>query len=148
MPQDEAKISVRIAAAPDAGTLAHVFEFIEAQTVSSASLLERLMAAQDFETALLAEQNEQVVGMICLRLAPTLSGVAPYAEISELFTYRAQQVLEIERALLRQAEALAVQRGARQLVLLTGLRNIESQERYRALGYREFALAMRRLLSA
>ena len=147
MSQDETKLIIRSAVPSDADALAQVFEFIEAQTVTKTSLLERLSAVQDFETALLAQQGEKVVGMVCLRLAPTLSSKAPHAEISELFSYRAQQRPEIERALLQQAEALAVQQGARQLVLLTGLRNKESQERYRGLGYREYALAMRRLLS-
>jgi len=147
MPQDEAKLTIRIAAASDAGALARVFEFIEAQTISDANMLERFEAAQDFEVALLAELGEQVVGMLCLRLTPTLSGKAPYAEIGELFTYRSLQGAEIERALLFQAQELAIQKGARQLVLQTGLKNSDSQERYRALGYRGYALAMRKLLT-
>jgi len=146
MLQDEAKLTVRIAAASDAGALARVFEFIEAQTISDASMLERFETARDFEVALLAEQGGQVVGMLCLRLAPTLSGKAPYAEVGELFTYQSLKGPEIERALLLQAQELAIQKGARQLLLHTGLKNSDSQERYRALGYRGYALAMRKLL--
>jgi len=44
-------------------------------------------------------------------------------------------------------EALALGRGATELVLLTGLNNQEAQAFYRGLGYREAALAMDRPLN-
>ena len=91
MTQDQPPLTVRAATASEATALARLFEDIEAQTITTAYVLERLNALQDLETPLLAEQDGEILGMASLRLLPSLSGKAPHAEVSELYVKRSRR---------------------------------------------------------
>ena len=54
---------------------------------------------------------------------------------------------QVERSLIEHVERLAQERGAQHITLLTGLKNETAQELYRSLGYRDYALAMRKYLA-
>jgi hypothetical protein len=43
-------------------------------------------------------------------------------------------------------ESMAFERGATHLYLLTGLRNTDAKNTYRTMGYRDYALALRKRL--
>ncbi|MEW5869954.1 MAG: GNAT family N-acetyltransferase [Chloroflexota bacterium] len=137
---------VRIATTVDATHLAHLYEHIEARSLSTSHMLARLQAAQALETIFLAEVGEQVVALACLRLAPTLTSETPHAEITELYVPGGSPEQQIEQLLLEQCEILARQRGAQSIALLAGLKNENAQGLYHRLGYRDYALAMRKLL--
>ena len=147
MSPDHPLAEVRIATPADAPILARLFEVFEAQTVPAAQVLQRMQSAQEIETAFLVEVEGRVVGVACLRLAPALSGAAPYAEVSELFVEKAFQDRDIERSLLASLEQLAARRGAQQIVLPAGMKNEAAQSLYRSLGYREYALLLRKHLN-
>lgn len=148
MTQEPPTPVVRIATTTDASHLARLYEHIEAQSLSNAHMLARLQAAQALETIFLAEAGGQVVALACLRLAPTLTSATPHAEITELYVPGPSPEQQTEQLLLAQCEALARQRGAQSITLLVGLKNDSAQGLYRRLGYRDYALAMRKLLGA
>lgn len=148
MTQDQPPLTVRAATASEAAALARLFEDIEAQTITTAYVLERLNALQDLETPLLAEQDGEILGMASLRLLPSLSGNAPHAEVSELYVKHSRSGDQVERALIDHIEQLAKERGAVHINLLTGQKNMAAQELYRSLGYQDYALVMRKYLSA
>jgi len=147
MTQDQPPLTVRAATASEATALARLFEDIEAQTITTAYVLERLNALQDLETPLLAEQDGEILGMASLRLLPSLSGKAPHAEVSELYVKRSRRGDQVERALIEHIEQLAKQRGALHINLLTGQKNMAAQELYRSLGYQDYALVLRKYLT-
>jgi ribosomal protein S18 acetylase RimI-like enzyme len=138
---------IRIAGPEDAAALARLLDAFNGPLVSEAQTRRRLLAAQGIETVLLAEVESEAVGFASLRLVPFLSDDVPRAELTELYVDPTHRRRGIGRALVRRVEALAMERGATELVLLTGLDNQEAQAFYRRLGYRETALAMGRALN-
>lgn len=133
---------IRVAALEDAPALAPLLEAFDGPPVSEAQTRSRLLAIRGIETVLLAEVEGRAVGFASLRLVPYLSDDLPHAELTELYVDPAFRRRGIGRALLERVEALAVKRGAAELVLLTGRNNHEAQAFYRALGFRDAALAM------
>jgi ribosomal protein S18 acetylase RimI-like enzyme len=138
--------NIKIAGEKDAAALAGLLERIEQESISPSEVRSRLHALQRIETTLLASVNERAVGLACLRVLPSVANETPTAEVAELYVEKAQQGNGIEQALLEKGEALAQERGAIEIILLTGLRNSEAQSLYRSLGYRDYALAMRKML--
>jgi GNAT superfamily N-acetyltransferase len=137
---------IKLATPEDAAELARLLTLFEAQTITLTQATARLAAAQSCETAYLAMLDGRAVGLACLQVTPTLSDEAPTAEITELFVEKEQQGNGIERLLLAQVETLARQRQATQITLLAGFKNTPTQEVYRAAGFRDYALAMRKYL--
>ncbi len=140
------RIAVRIATPADAPDLARLLEAFNGPTVTPAQAARRLEGMRGVETALLAVVAGRPVGFACLRVVPFLSDDAPYAELTELYVERLYRRQGVGRALVAAAEALARERGARELFLLAGLSNGDAQAFYRALGYGDEALAMRKAL--
>ncbi len=146
MPQRDPNIIIRPAAIKDARKIAPMLAYIENQETDLYRTLERMCLARPHETLLVAEMDGEVAGFAALRVVPTLSAETPYAEITELYVADKTQRERIGRAFTGHLEALAREKGAAHLVLLTGLRNTPSKNLYRALGYRDYALAMRKTL--
>jgi GNAT superfamily N-acetyltransferase len=107
-------------------------------------LAARLADPKCVETPIIAQVEGRAVGFACLRLVPSLCYDPTYAELTELFVEEACRRRGIGQALVAYAEQLARASGARELVLLTGLGNAQGQAFYRALGYADWALAMRK----
>jgi GNAT superfamily N-acetyltransferase len=109
-------------------------------------LAARLTGPKCVETPIIAEIKGRAVGFACLRLVPSLCYDPIHAELTELFVEEACRRQGIGRALVACAERLARENGADELILLTGLGNAQGQAFYRALGYADWALAMRKSL--
>lgn len=138
---------VRPAGEGDAGALARLLTDFNGTPVDAAAALRRLRAAAGVETALVAEADGgRVVGFASVRVVPYLSDDRPYAELTELYVAPAWRRRGVARALLAAAEALARARGAGQLIVLTGLDNAPAQALYRAAGFADYALALRKRL--
>lgn len=139
-------IAVRPAKVEDAPVLAEMLTLFNGARTTPEQVLARLAATRGIEMTFLAEVDGQVAGLACLRLVPYMSDDRPYAELTELYVGEAYRRQGVASALLQRVEALARARGAVQLLLLTGLANTEAQTFYRAMGYRDYGLAMYRQL--
>jgi ribosomal protein S18 acetylase RimI-like enzyme len=137
---------IRTATPDDAPALARLLEAFNGPPVTPDQARRRLLAMRDVETAFIAEVEGEAVGFASLRVVPYLSDDAPYAELTELYVAPEYRRRGIARALMAHAEALAKERGAGEVILLTGLDNEEAQAFYRALGYGDYGLAMQRSL--
>ncbi len=146
MADREGPASIRTATLDDAVELARLLASFNGPTVTSQQARKRLVAMQGIETAILAEVAGRIVGFASLRIVPFLSEDTPYAELTEIYVERLYRRQGIGRALVRHAEAMARERGATALSLLTGLDNGDAQAFYQALGYVDDALAMRKPL--
>jgi ribosomal protein S18 acetylase RimI-like enzyme len=144
-------MNTRIATLDDAEALAKLITAFNSPfpglPVTREQTAARLAACQDVETTVLAELDGRIAGFACLRLVPFMSGDGPYAELTDLFVAAGFRRRGVARALMAHVERLARQGGADELVLLTGFDNAEAQAFYRALGYGDYALAMRRRLA-
>jgi ribosomal protein S18 acetylase RimI-like enzyme len=137
---------IRLATPDDAAALTRLLEAFNGPPLSEAQTRWRLLAIEGVETVFLAVVEGEAAGFASLRLVPYLSDDVPRAELTELYVEPVYRRRGIGRALVQQAEVLAIERGATELILLTGLNNQDAQAFYRRLGYREAALAMDRAL--
>ncbi|MFL5806520.1 MAG: GNAT family N-acetyltransferase [Roseiflexaceae bacterium] len=138
----------RIATLDDAAALAELITVFNIPypgiPVTTAQATARLAACQGVETTILAEVDRQAVGFACLRLVPYMSGDEPYAELTDLFVAAGFRRRGVARALMAHVEQLAHAGGATDMILLTGHENAGAQAFYRALGYQDYSLALRR----
>ena len=138
----------RIATLDDAAALARLITAFNIPypgiPVTTAQATARLAACQGVETTILAEVDGQTVGFACLRLVPYMSGDEPYAELTDLFVAEGFRRRGVARALMAHVEQLARAGGATDMILLTGHENDGAQAFYRALGYQDYSLALRR----
>ena len=104
----------------------------------------RLRACQNVLTTFLGALDGQPVGFACLRLVPHLQGDEPYAELTDIYVDAPFPRHGVARALIAQIEAAARAAGASEVVLITGCDNEGAQAAYRASGYANWALAMRK----
>src|SRR5437667_9307576 len=133
----------------DAPKLVPLFEAFYGQwfgePVTSQAVQRRIDQANGIETLVVAEGDGQILGFASLRLVPSLDST-PYAELSDLFVARPYRRQGVGRRLLEFIEHLSRERGADRLVLTTGLKNVDAQWFYRAVGFEDQALAMRKSL--
>ena len=138
-------LSIRLAAETDAAELARLNGLFNGATLTPAEQADHLRAAARTERALLAWVDGRAVGFTCLRFARLITTALPYAEVTELFVEEAFRRRGIARALLTEAETLARALGAPGVILFTGLKNASAQAFYRAVGYHDYAITMRKV---
>ncbi len=140
-----AELSIRPATEADAAELARLNGLFNGATLTPAEQAEHLRAAARTERALLAWVDGRAVGFTCLRFARLITTALPYAEVPELFVEEAFRRRGIARALLTEAEKLARALGAPGVILFTGIKNETAQAFYRAVGYHDYAVTMRKV---
>ena len=113
--------------------------------MTSQAVQRRIDQANGIETLVVAEGDGQILGFASLRLVPSLDST-PYAELSDLFVARPYRRHGVGRRLLEFVEKRARERGADRLVLTTGLKNGDAQGFYRAIGFADHALLMKKSL--
>lgn len=141
-----AQVTVRPATPEDAPALTVLLNRFDDAGATPAQVAARMLACAHALTTSVAEVDGQLAGFACLRLVPHLQGDAPYAELTDLYVdppYRRQGTA---RALMEQVEREALAAGAVEVVVITGCRNDPAQAAYRAQGYGDWALAMRKCL--
>src|SRR6478672_8617236 len=115
---------IRTATPADAADLARMNAAFNGVSDSAAQIAARLAACADIETAILAELDGQVGGFACVRVVPCVLYAEPYAELTELYVAPPFRRRGLGRALIAYAERLARERGAAELLLMTGTSNL------------------------
>ena len=95
----------------------------------------RMQAMSSVEEVFLAAIEGNDVGFMSLRLVPYLDQDVPYAEVMNLYVRPEAQRRGVASALVARAEAVARDRGATVMRILTGADNHGAQAFYRAAGY-------------
>jgi ribosomal protein S18 acetylase RimI-like enzyme len=139
-------LATHVATPGDAPELARLNAAFNGVQEPPERLAARLADPKRVERPIIAEIEGRAVGFACLRLVPSLCYDPTHAELTELFVEEAYRSQGIGRALVAYAERLAQEGGATELTLLTGLENAHAQAFYRALGYADWELAMRKRL--
>src|SRR2546422_11010132 len=142
-------VECREVAKADAPNLVPLFEGFYGrwfgEPVTSQAVQRRIRQARGIETLVVAERAGKILGFASLRLVPSLDST-PYAELSDLFVAGPYRRQGVGRRLLEFVETRARERGADRLVLTTGLTNVDAGRFYRALGFEDHALAMKKSL--
>jgi ribosomal protein S18 acetylase RimI-like enzyme len=143
------RVRVRVVRAEDAPQLVPLFETFYGSyfggRVTEVAVAGRLRQASDYETVVVAEVGEKIVGFASLRVTDSLDP-DPYAELTDLFVESDSRRLGAASRLVKYLEGIARERGATHLVVLTGTKNTEAQAFYRSAGYEEYAISMRKAL--
>ena len=137
-------ITVRQATPDDATELARMLDLFDCMGATPEQVAARMRACQTVLTTFLGEMDGQPVGFACLRLVPHLQGDEPYAELTDIYVEAPFRRRGVARALIAQVEGAARSAGAREVVIITGFDNEGAQAAYRASGYANWALAMRK----
>lgn len=133
---------IRCAVPDDAAEIARLNGLFNRAVEPAAAYLARLTDPRRVDQPILAFWEGRGVGLANLRLVPSIFSCYPYAELSELFVEEAYRRRGLGRAMIQYAERLAVENGARQMLILTGFYNHSAQQLYRAAGYRHYDIAL------
>ncbi len=137
-------ITVRQATPDDATELARMLDLFDGMGATPEQVAARMRACQHVLTTFIGEVGGQLAGFACLRLVPHLQGDEPYAELTDIYVDAPYRRRGVARALIAQVEAAARTAGASEVVIITGFDNAGAQAAYRASGYADWALAMRK----
>jgi ribosomal protein S18 acetylase RimI-like enzyme len=139
-----ATITIRQATPDDATELARMLDLFDRMGATPEQVALRMLACQNVLTTFIGEMDGQPVGFACLRLIPHLQGDEPYAELTDIYVDTPFRRRGVARTLIAQVESTARAAGAREVVVITGFDNEGAQAAYRANGYANWALAMRK----
>jgi GNAT superfamily N-acetyltransferase len=139
-----ATITVRQATPDDAPELARLLDLFDGMGATPAQVAARMLACQNVLTTFIGEMDGQPVGFACLRLVPHRQGEEPYAELTDIYLDAPFRRQGVARALIAQVETTTRAAGASEVVVITGFDNAGAQATYRASGYANWALAMRK----
>ncbi len=144
-------VEIRAAVRSDAEALLPLFEafygpYLGARTVDAVA--ERLTEAASVDTVLMAMVRGTAIGFASVRLLPQVESDVTHAELSDIYVVPDHRLQGVGQALLRAAEALALSRGARSMYLTVGRDNDDAQAFYRAAGFEDFAVSMKKALEA
>ncbi len=139
-----ATTTVRQATPDDATELARMLDLFDRMGATPEQVAARMLACQNVLTTCVGGVDGQPAGFACLRLVPHLQGDEPYAELTDIYVDAPFRRHGVARALIAQVEAAARAAGASEVVLITGFDNEGAQAAYRASGYADWALAMRK----
>ncbi len=142
-----ATITVRRATPDDATDLARMLDLFDSIGATPEQVAARMLACQNVLTTFIGEIDGQPVGFACLRLVPHLQGDELYAELTDIYVDAPFRRQGVARVLAAQVEAAARAAGASEVVIITGFDNEGAQAAYRASGYANWALAMRKRLA-
>ncbi len=142
---------IRPATVADAAALTRLNLLFNGSSNPAEVMAQRLADPRQVESAFLAEIGGEIVGFAGLRLIPSLFYPETLAELTELFVEEAYRRQGVGRALIAVVEQKAIERGARELLVLTDRDNQEAQALYYSLGYGAYAdepLALHKNLAA
>ncbi len=139
-----ATLTIRQATSDDATHLARMLDLFDHLGATPAQVVARMRAFQHVLTTFIGALDGQPVGFACLRLVPHLQGDEPYAELTDIYVDAPFRRHGMARALIARVEAAARGAGASEVVIITGFDNEGAQAAYRAVGYADWALAMRK----
>jgi ribosomal protein S18 acetylase RimI-like enzyme len=137
-------VTVRQATPDDTTALARMLDLFDSMGATPEQVAARMLACQSVLTTFLGEIDGKPVGFACLRLVPHLQGDEPYAELTDIYVDAPFRRHGVARALIARVEAAAQAAGASEVVIITGFDNQDAQAAYRAAGYEDWALAMRK----
>jgi GNAT superfamily N-acetyltransferase len=137
-------VTVRQATAYDATALARMLDLFDHIGATPEQVVARMLACQSVLTTYLGEMDGQPVGFACLRLVPHLQGDEPYAELTDIYVDAPFRRHGVARALIARLEVAARAAGASEMVIITDFDNDVARAAYRASGYADWALAMRK----
>lgn len=140
-------ITVSIAALEDASAIAKLNRLFNEVDESPDAIAVRMSDPNCVETVILAKVADKAVGFALVRVVPTVLYADPHAELTELYVLEEFRQRGIASGLIAYAEQVAVQKGARSILVQTGDDNLSALALYKKLGYEEYDLTLKKKLA-
>lgn len=142
----EHEITISLASIHDAPDIAKLNRLFNEVDESPEAIAARMSDPNCVETVILAKVADKALGFALLRVVPSVLYSTPHAELTELYVLEEYRQRGIASELLAFAEQIAVQKGARSILVQTGDDNSPALSLYRKHGYEEYDLTLRKVI--
>jgi ribosomal protein S18 acetylase RimI-like enzyme len=139
-------IVISIATVEDAPVIAKLNLLFNEVDESPQAIAARMSDPACVETVILAKVTDEAIGFALVRVVPSVLYTAPHAELTELYVIDEYRQRGIASDLIAFAEKVAVQKGARSILVQTGEDNVPALTLYKKHGYEEYDLTLRKKL--
>ena len=137
-------IELRIAEPTDISDLAELVTLFSSTRTSPEQIKNRLVSMKETEQVIVAVEKSKVVGFGSLRLVPNFSDDHLYAEVTDLFVHPDFRRMKIAHQIMFHIDAICKEKGILQIILITGFDNDGAQAFYHTIGFKDWALAMKK----
>ena len=142
----EENIVISLATTEDAPTIAKLNLLFNEVDASPEVIAARMSDPNCVETVILAKAADNAVGFALVRVVPSVLYPTSHAELTEVYVLEKFRQHGIASGLIAFAEQIAVQKGARSILVQTGDDNIPALSLYKKLGYEEYDLTLKKKL--
>ncbi|HRK90190.1 MAG TPA: GNAT family N-acetyltransferase [Anaerolineales bacterium] len=140
------EITLCLASANDATAIATLNLLFNEVDESADAIADRMSDPACVETVILAKTADKAIGFALVRVVPSVLYSTPHAELTELYVMDEYRQRGIASDLIAFAEQVAVQKGARSILVQTGDDNLPALALYKKRGYEEYDLTLRKKL--
>ena len=140
----ESEITISLASIHDAPAIATLNRLFNEVDEAPEAIAARMSDPNCVETVILAKINDEAVGFALVRVVPSVLYSTPHAELTELYVLEKFRQRGIASGLIAFAEQIAVQKGARSILIQTGDDNVPALSLYHKHGYEEYDLTLRK----
>ncbi|MCL4269305.1 MAG: GNAT family N-acetyltransferase [Anaerolineales bacterium] len=143
----ETEVNILLASANDAPAVAKLNLLFNEVDEPADAIAARMSDPNCVETVILAKIADKAIGFALVRVVPSVLYSTPHAELTELYVMEEYRQRGIASGLIVFAEQIAVQKGARSILVQTGDDNVPALSLYRKHGYEEYDLVLRKALA-
>lgn len=140
------EVIISIATADNASFIAKLNLLFNEVDESAEAIAVRMSDPNCVETVILAKVADKAVGFALVRVVPSVLYSTPHAELTELYVMEKFRKRGIASGLIAFAEQIAVQKGARSILVQTGDNNLSALALYKKLDYEEYDLSLKKKL--
>ena len=140
------EVTISMATMGDAHAIAKINLLFNEVDESPEAIAARMSDPNCVETVILAKVANKAVGFALVRVVPSVLYSTPHAELTELYVMEKFRQRGIASDLVAFAEQVAVQKGARSILVQTGDDNQPALSLYKKLGYDEYDLTLKKRL--
>lgn len=143
----EKNIVISLASTEDAPSITKLNLLFNEVDESPAAIATRMNDPACVETVILAKMDDEAVGFALVRVVPSVLYSTPHAELTELYVMDEYRQRGIASGLIAFAEQIAVQKGARSILVQTGDDNLSALALYKKIGYEEYDLVLKKAIN-
>ena len=141
---DKDEFTISLASAKDAAAIAKLNLLFNEVDESPEAIAARMSDPNCVETVILAKIADKAVGFALVRVVPSVLYSTFHAELTELYVLEKHRKRGIASGLIAFSEQIAVQKGARSILVQTGEDNLFALALYKKLGYEEYDLSLKK----
>lgn len=140
------QIQISLATIDDAPDIAKLNLLFNGGHKSAESIAVDMTNPACVESVILAKVSDQTIGFALIRIVPTVLYENPHAELTELYVIEDFRQQGVASDLIKFAEKIATQKGAKGIYVQTGDDNFSVLSLYHKNGYEEYDVVLKKNL--